>query len=91
MRKLLHLWMSEPFKNKLQAKSFRAILEKLGRISGFVPYEFSRKPGSLKDICKFKATEFRQFLLHTGPVVKKNILPAKQIENFLLLHCAVLI
>lgn len=56
-----------------------------------MPYEYHRKPRSLLDFRLWKATEFRQFLLYTGPVVLKNILREDVYFNFLSLHVAMII
>lgn len=59
-----------------------------------MPYEFSRKPRPLEEIKRWKATEFRQFFIYSGPLVLLNIfLPHhKDIYNlFLSLHVSLTI
>jgi len=56
-----------------------------------IPVEFNRKPRSLLEAKRWKATEFRQFLLYTGPVVLKKILNNDRYINFLSLHVAITI
>ncbi len=51
--------------------------------------EFSRKSRSLSELARWKATELREFLLYTGPIVLKNVLPKRLFEHFLLFHVAV--
>ncbi|KAF0730474.1 Uncharacterized protein FWK35_00027213 [Aphis craccivora] len=58
-------------------------------VKNHVPIEFQRKPRSLNYVRKWKATEYRQLLLHTGPFILKNILNDKVYENFITLHVAV--
>ena len=48
-----------------------------------VPKEFARRPRGLHDFVRFKATEFRQIMLYTGPVVFRDILPREQYDHFL--------
>ena len=55
----------------------------------FVPREFARKPRSLAEMDRWKATEFRQFLLYTGPVVLLNKVSEVVYKNFLLLFVAI--
>lgn len=49
----------------------------------FCPSEFARKPRNLEQVHKFKATEFRQFLLYLGIVFLKKLLPPAAYQHFL--------
>lgn len=60
-------------------------------IRHYVPSEISRKPQSLSDINKWKASEFRLFFLYTGPVVLRSKMPPRLFDNFMTLHCAIYI
>lgn len=53
-----------------------------------VPKTFSRKSRSLFEVAMWKATEFRLFLLYTGPVVLRNNLPKNVYKHFMLLSVA---
>lgn len=55
------------------------------------PVEFARHPRGLFDYAHWKATEFRTFLLYTGPIVLKNVLSPDVYAHFLLLHVAITI
>jgi len=37
------------------------------------PNDFVRRPRSIRDVKQWKAVEFRNFLLYTGPVVLRDI------------------
>lgn len=65
--------------------SMTALLETL---KPFIPREFARKPRGFKVICRWKATEYRQFGLYTGIIVLKDFIPKEIYNHFLLLHCA---
>ncbi|KAJ8950037.1 hypothetical protein NQ314_008043 [Rhamnusium bicolor] len=54
-----------------------------------IPLEFNRKPRSVNECKRWKATEFRQFFLYTGPVVLKSILSASRYSNFICLHVSI--
>lgn len=88
MKKLLLLWLSGPLTVRLPSRLVKNISSTLIGYASFFPREFSRKPRSLNDVNRFKATELRQFLLYTGPCSLKGILPDKLFVHFLYLHCA---
>lgn len=85
MKKLIRLWVMGP---KLEASHITKISKTLLILKNSTPIEFNRKPRSLLEFAHWKATEFRTFLLYTGPVALKNIVNEKIYENFLLLHTA---
>lgn len=53
-----------------------------------IPSNFNRKPRPLDELCYWKATEYRLFLIHLGPVVLKNMVSSKLYRHFLSLHVA---
>lgn len=89
VRRLLLVWLRGPLPLRLCARAVSHLSQRLLSLQSCTPCEFSRKPRSLSDIDRWKATEFRQFLLFTGPVVLRNILPQELYDNFLLLHVAI--
>jgi len=92
MRKLLNLWLSKgPVSVRLPAKQASKISELLLSLKPCIPIEFARKPRSLIEISRWKATEFRQFLLYTGPVVLKKFLSEDCYSNFMTLNIAMII
>lgn len=91
MRKLIKLWMKGPLKCRLGGNTIKLISVSLNTCKCSVPTEFARKPRGLEEIDRWKATEFRQFLLYTGPVVLYNKLPAVFYCNFLLFHIAMVL
>lgn len=89
MKKLIDLWMKHPSKIiRLTQQQKMEISRKLLSFRIQIPTEFQRKPRSIYDYLKWKATEFRFFLLYCGPVVLTNILSRKLYHHFLLLHVA---
>jgi len=50
-----------------------------------MPKDVSRKPRSLLEIMQWKATEFRQFMLYTGPVALLGAIKCDIYRNFMLL------
>lgn len=84
MKRFLLLWIKGPLQCRLGSRVIDDISQHLLNLKSHIPSEFARKPRSLKEIDRWKATEFRQFLLYTGPVVRAEILHPKMYKNFLL-------
>lgn len=74
MRNLLNIWTFGPVPLKFHHRIVGAIASNLLSIQSSVPLEFCRKTRGLDQLKRWKATEFRQFLLCTGPVVLKDVL-----------------
>ena len=90
-RKLLKTWVKGKIPDKISFKDTQLISDKLLRCRKYVPVEFARSTRTLLDLDHFKATEFRLFLLYTGPVVLKGILSPEKYKHFLYLHVAIFI
>jgi len=76
-------------RSKLCARQISQISVFLNHFSQFCPREFARRPRSIESYKRFKVTEFRQFLLYTGFVVLKKVLPENHYLHFLMLHSAI--
>ncbi|XP_070205914.1 uncharacterized protein [Littorina saxatilis] len=88
MRRLIFLWMKGPLVVRQGNAVISAISDKLQHFKNVMPVEFPRKPRSLMEVARWKATEFRQFLLYTGLVALSGHLPDPMYKNFLLLSVA---
>jgi len=62
-------------------------LVNLSKLKRYIPQEFSRKMRSVNECKRYKATEFRFFLLYAGPIVK-GILSSKIYNYFITLSLA---
>ncbi len=91
VRKLLRSWVKGPLPFKLSSRDISTLSSKLVLFSHSCPKEFCRKPRSVKELDMWKATEFRTFLLYTGPVALKGLLSPKKYTHFLNLCVAVTI
>ena len=89
VRRLLNLWLRGPLKSRLSAKVVDSISSQLVKMRPNIPVEFARKPRSLREVDRWKATEFRQFLLYTGPVVLSSFFDSNTYNNFMLLFCGI--
>nr|CAI5820522.1 unnamed protein product [Callosobruchus analis] len=63
--------------------------DNINKIKKHLPKEFARYPRSLTEVDCFKASEFRQLLLYTGPYILANLLSKTQYIHFLTLHVAI--
>lgn len=75
-------------KNRLPNSIVKIISSEHVKIGSHMPVEFSRKPRPLDETPRWKATEFRSFLLYTGPVVLKEHLSTEMYLNFVVLSVA---
>jgi len=92
VRKLIHLCISKgPLNVRLRSSQIKEISAKLIKLRPFITSDFSRKPRGLDEIHYWKATELRQFLLYTGPLVLKDILNKNCFKHFMVLNIAITI
>lgn len=55
----------------------------------YVCSEFARVPTTVEELDRWKATEYRTFLLYLGPVLLYKYLPNNYFKHFLAFHCAI--
>lgn len=91
VRKLVSLWTKGPLKTRLGPAVITKISDFLINLKPNVVTEFARKPRSLSEFERWKATEFRQFLLYTGVVSLYDSLPKAFYDNFMLLSVSITI
>ena len=90
MRKLLTYWIKrDTTRDLIDRLAQTTISSRLLRTREYVPEDFVRLPRSLADLHFWKATELRQFLLYTGPVVLKGVIPESLYDHFMCLHTAI--
>jgi len=95
MRKLLCYWMRGPLHkggtvaSRLPSSVVNSMSEKLISFCKAVPREFARKPRSLTELDRWKATEFRAFLLYFGPVILSDFLSETVFSHFMLLSASI--
>ena len=86
MRKLLNLWICRsPSRYKLSNRQVAEIDSRMYDIAKSIPSMFSIKPRlkpSLKEVDRWKVTEFRLFLLYIGKIVLKKIREKKYYKHF---------
>lgn len=82
---LCGIWCYGSPPHKLSFRVIQSISQNLELLSKYMPSEFARKPRGLKEVKRWKATEFRQFLFYSGPIVLKKRLTNRKYEHFLIL------
>lgn len=91
MKKLLSAWVFGKYSrlSKLSGSSISTMNTRLNILRDYCPSDFARRPRPLGVCSKYKATEYRQFLLYTGPVILYGLLNEQLYKHFLFLHTAV--
>lgn len=88
-KRILTLWIHGPKNIRLTATQIDDINKLYLETSKFVISDFSRKPRSIHDVERWKATEFRYFLLYAGPVILQNSINNKMYNHILSLIVAI--
>ncbi|KAG8230562.1 hypothetical protein J437_LFUL010163 [Ladona fulva] len=88
MRKMLFLFTIGPLLVRLPSSLLAGLSETLESIAEHIPMEFARKPRTVRDLKRWKATEFRQFLLYTGPFALRKIVSDDVYLHFLCFNFA---
>lgn len=86
VKRLLQFWVKGKMDVRLKSADICGISAALLSFNKYTPKEFARKARPLEEVDRWKATEFRQFLLYTGPSVLKGKLGNKFYKHFLCLH-----
>lgn len=88
-KKLINLWITGKFLGRLNSQQISQISTRLLSLQNQVSREFCRKPRGLGEVDKWKATEFRQFLIYSGMYVTKGVLKEEIYTHFLTLCCSI--
>ncbi|KAG8238628.1 hypothetical protein J437_LFUL018233 [Ladona fulva] len=90
MRKILYsLMKSSNYKVPLSATILDQLSVRIVNLRPYIPSEFGRKPRSLQELLRWKATEFRQILLYTISLVFPKFLSCDAYNHFISLHYAI--
>lgn len=90
MKKLLtECWLDNITGTRMDRMNVLRLTQRITNLHHQILIEFQRTTTqSLALINKWKATEFRFFVLYVGPYLLKDLLPLKLYNHFLLLHVA---
>ena len=86
--KRILMFKQGPRECRLSQQQLSILSNNLVRLKGKMTREFARQPRSLYFLDTWKATEFRQFLSYTGPLVLKSVLKEETKNHFLSLTVA---
>lgn len=88
-RILLNYYVDGKAPYKLSQNLINIMNKKILEIKPYQPSDFARKCRSLKEIKRWKATEYKFFLLYYGLIILHEVLQKQQFKHFLFLHCAI--
>lgn len=88
MKKLFEFWLDRKSVRKMSHGNRSLLSENLISLKSQIPVEFQRTTRDICEIQKWKATEYRFFLLYAGPIILKYCLSKELFEHFLLLNVA---
>ena len=91
VKRLIWSWVKGPIGNgcRISSNICQQISASLTSCHPYVPREFPRKCRSFNEFERWKATEFRQFIIYSGAVVLKGKLPESFYHHFLLLTVSI--
>ncbi|KYN04656.1 hypothetical protein ALC62_04487 [Cyphomyrmex costatus] len=89
MKKMLLLWTKGKQTFRLRNRDIITLSTDLINLKKFIPVEFSRRPRGLNEVDRWKATEFRNFLLYFGPIILQKYLNKDCLKHFCTLHTAI--
>jgi len=91
-KKLMSLWFNKgPLNVRVRSRKMHELSSNLLNLNSYITSDFARKSRSIVEMRRWKATEFRLFLLYTGPIVLKNIISDECYTNFMALNIAMII
>lgn len=91
MKKLLILWLrsSSHKECRFSGNEIQNLILNMTVLKKYVCSEFVRIPTTVEELDRWKATEFRIFLLYLSPVLLYKYLPDNYFRHFIAFHCAI--
>jgi len=75
-------------RNKLTDEKLELMNSRILKCIKLFPNDFVRRRREIEEVSRWKAVEYRSFLLYSGPVVIKDILTEEKYLHFILLYAA---
>lgn len=91
MKKLLILWLrgSARIRCRLSGEQIKNLISDMVVLKKYACSEFVRIPSTVEELDRWKATEFRVFLLYLGPILLYKYFPYDYLKHFVAFHCAI--
>ncbi|XP_029670053.1 uncharacterized protein LOC115239595, partial [Formica exsecta] len=89
MKKMLNLWVKGHQMSRLRAAQIQELSRDIIELREYIPIEFARRPRGINELDRWKATEYRIFLLYLGPIILDKYLNADYFQHFCVLHTAI--
>lgn len=89
VKKLIKLWLKGPLNVRIQSSKSKILSSLLLSLKSSITNDFQRKPRGVDEVSRWKATEFRTFLIYLGPLVLKNVISEQCYLNFMCLHTSI--
>lgn len=89
MKKMIHLWIKGYQISRLRAIDIDALSTDILKLHKYIPIEFARHTRGINEVDRWKATEFRLFLLYLGPVILDKYLSKDYLKHFCVIHTAI--
>jgi len=93
VKKNILLWLgsikNSPLSVRIPCKNVKLISTRLLNLKISITCDFVRIPRGLNEVLRWKATEFRAFILYTGPVVLQSVISKECYEHFICLHVSI--
>ncbi|EZA49248.1 hypothetical protein X777_12488 [Ooceraea biroi] len=85
------LWLRGPtrIKCRLSSEQIKHLISDMLVLKKYVCSEFARVPPTVEELDRWKATEFRIFLLYLGPILLYKYFPYDYLQHFTAFHCAI--
>lgn len=88
MKRILEYLLAGDKNVRLSVSEREELSRRMNVLYTQIPSEFQRKSRSTKHAAKWKAVEYRFFLLYCGPVIMKKLVRIDLLQHFLLFHTA---
>ncbi|KAL6418036.1 hypothetical protein ACFW04_011100 [Cataglyphis niger] len=89
MKKMLNLWIKGHQILWLRSAQVQELSRDIIELREYIPIEFARRPWDINELDRWKATEYRIFLLYLGPIILNKYLNADYFQHFCVLHTAI--